>query len=588
MSITSRSGLTVAIVAALVLLPNLGGPPLWDDDEPRNAACSLAMHRTGDWVVPTFNGRLRVEKPVLVNWLHLAGFAVAGVNETGVRLASALLTIGTCLLTLHISQALFRPEVGLWAGLAMATCLWTGVSGRAATPDAPLVFCTTLALWLFVRGARIPTADGTGWRNGAVHLPVGAAVGVGVACGLAVLAKGPVGLMLPLVGLSGFCWWQAAVDPGREGGRLAQLATAFVAACRGLRLHVVMATAAAVSLPWYVLVTIRTGGVWLHDFLLVHNVGRFATPMEGHSGSVILYYPAIVLIGMFPWSMASALIAAHVRRTVRSGADASDTVGMRLALCWIAAWVVPFSLAGTKLPGYVWPAYPAIAAAVGLFVADWIRRPSMTTDGWMRWAWSFLAASGIAIGVGLPLVTHRIAPGAEWLGLVGIVPVFGAAIAWACQSLSSRRAAATAWAATACCTVGLLLAVGPACVGHVGGTRQLLAALPVDGAAALPIASFGAPASTVFYAGRVTSADTVPQLQHPTEAAAFVAAHPGGHIVVHAQFEDQVTAVLPDTYGVLRSANSFPSFHEVLLIGPKSGAGPARLASEDTGRPPRR
>ena len=165
MSITSRSGLTVAIVAALVLLPNLGGPPLWDDDEPRNAACSLAMHRTGDWVVPTFNGRLRVEKPVLVNWLHLAGFAVAGVNETGVRLASALLTIGTCLLTLHISQALFRPEVGLWAGLAMATCLWTGVSGRAATPDAPLVFCTTLALWLFVRGARIPTADGTGWRN---------------------------------------------------------------------------------------------------------------------------------------------------------------------------------------------------------------------------------------------------------------------------------------------------------------------------------------------------------------------------------------------------------------------------------------
>ena len=350
MSITSRSGLTVAIVAALVLLPNLGGPPLWDDDEPRNAACSLAMHRTGDWVVPTFNGRLRVEKPVLVNWLHLAGFAVAGVNETGVRLASALLTIGTCLLTLHISQALFRPEVGLWAGLAMATCLWTGVSGRAATPDAPLVFCTTLALWLFVRGARIPTADGTGWRNGAVHLPVGAAVGVGVACGLAVLAKGPVGLMLPLVGLSGFCWWQAAVDPGREGGRLAQLATAFVAACRGLRLHVVMATAAAVSLPWYVLVTIRTGGVWLHDFLLVHNVGRFATPMEGHSGSVILYYPAIVLIGMFPWSMASALIAAHVRRTVRSGADASDTVGMRLALCWIAAWVVPFSLAGTKLP----------------------------------------------------------------------------------------------------------------------------------------------------------------------------------------------------------------------------------------------
>ena len=42
---TARSqGLLVAAFAALVLLPNLGVPPLWDDDEPRNAACSLAMH----------------------------------------------------------------------------------------------------------------------------------------------------------------------------------------------------------------------------------------------------------------------------------------------------------------------------------------------------------------------------------------------------------------------------------------------------------------------------------------------------------------------------------------------------------------
>jgi 4-amino-4-deoxy-L-arabinose transferase-like glycosyltransferase len=193
-----------ALVAALVLLPNLGGSPLWDDDEPRNAACSLAMHASGDWVVPTFNGRLRVEKPVLVNWLHLAGFAVAGVNETGARLASALLTIGSCLLTGLIAGAIFRPDVGLWSGLVMATCLWTGVSGRAATPDAPLAFCTTLALWLFVRAARVPEGDGSGWRNGPVRMSALNAAAVGVACGLGVMTKGPVGLVVPLLGLGSF------------------------------------------------------------------------------------------------------------------------------------------------------------------------------------------------------------------------------------------------------------------------------------------------------------------------------------------------------------------------------------------------
>lgn len=569
MPISRSSGLAVAVAAALVLLPNLGGPPLWDDDEPRNAACSLAMHRTGDWVVPTFNGRLRVEKPVLVNWLHLAGFATAGVNETGARLASALLTVGTCLLTMHIGGAIFRPAVGPWCGLAMATCLSTGVGGRAATPDAPLVFCTTLALWLFIRSARVAGAGGVGWRDGPVHLTRGGAAGVGAACGLAMLAKGPIGVVLPLLGLGCFCWWQAAIDPGRGGSRLARLASAAVDACRGLRLQVIVAAAAAVALPWYTLVTIRTDGAWLHGFLFVHNVGRFATPMEGHSGSAILYYPLVILIGMFPWSMASALVAQHSVRTVRAGPASASTVGMRLTACWIAAWLLPLSISGTKLPGYIWPAFPAIAATVGLFVADWISRPSAATDRWMRLAWLMLGASGLALGIGLPLVVHRIAPGAEWLGLIGLVPLLGAAVAWACQSLSSRFAASATWATVACGTLGLLLAIGPACLGHVGGTRQLLAAVPDHDRSATPIASFRAPASAVFYAGRVSPTGTVTQLGKPSELVAFLADNPGGHLVVNARFEKQVVAKLPQNYGVLRTATSFPTLQEVLLIGPR-------------------
>ena len=69
-------GLIVAGVAAVVLLTRLGTTPLWDDDEPKNAACSVAMLDANDWVVPTFDGRLRIEKPPLTNWLHIAGMSV--------------------------------------------------------------------------------------------------------------------------------------------------------------------------------------------------------------------------------------------------------------------------------------------------------------------------------------------------------------------------------------------------------------------------------------------------------------------------------------------------------------------------------
>ena len=571
MNLRRSDGLLVAALAAVVLLPNLGGPPLWDEDEPRNAACSLAMWAGGDWIVPTLNGRLRVEKPALVNWLHLAGFAAAGANETGARLGSALLTLGTCLLTWRIAGLLFRPDVALWAGVVMATCLWTGIAGRAATPDAPLAFFTTLALWLFVRGSIAGGAADGRLRDRAVRLAPLTAIAIGAACGLAVLTKGPVGLVLPLVGLGLFAWWQAAADPGRDGPLSCRLATAATDAWRGLRPLTISAVALAVAAPWYVAVTVRTDGAWLREFLFVHNLGRFAAPMEGHSGSPLFYYPLVILVGLFPWSMASALIGWRAVSAVRTPSAA--TPGIRLVAAWLAAWIVPFSLAGTKLPGYVWPAYPALACAAGLFVADWIRSADRSTDRWMRWAWAFLVLAGAGLGIGLPLAIHQLAPGGEWLGLVGLVPLLGGLAAWAGQSLDSRRAAAVSWAATACGTVAILMAAGPAGFGHSGGTRHLLARLPAGGIDR-PIAAYRAPASTTFYAGLVAAGSHVAALDEPAAVASFVAEYPDAPVVVDARWGDLVAAVLPDHYGILRTVTVLPESRELILFGP-AGIPPA-------------
>ncbi len=570
------AGLLVAGAAAAVLLPNLGGPPLWDDDEPRNAACSLAMWESGDWVVPTFDGRLRVEKPALVNWLHLAGFAAAGTNETGARIGSALLTILTCLLTWRIAAILFRPDVAVWSGIVMATCLWTGITGRASTPDAPLAFFTTLALWAFVRGS---CTDGATWRDGPIRISRLSAAMIGGACGLAVLTKGPVGIVLPLGGIGLFAWWQAAADPGREGTWRQRLTTAAITACRGVRPGLIVATAVLVSAPWYVAVSVRTEGAWAREFFLVHNVGRFTEPMEGHSGTLI-YYPLVLLVGMFPWSMASALIGYHAVNVVR--ANNAPKAGMRLLVAWIAAWVIPFSLAGTKLPGYVWPAYPAVACCVGLFVADWIRVPARTTDFWMRWAWVFLAASGVGLGVGLPVALAHIAPGCEWVGLIGLVPLAGGILAWACQSLSSRQAAGVCWAATAAASVGLLVAIGPAVIGGTGGTRHLLACLPASGIGQ-PIASYRAPPSTSFYGGLVADRGTVTWLEEPSEVTAFLAKHPGAPLVVDGRFAESLTACLPADYRPLRETTTLPESRHLILFGPSSLDSPDRLADAATG-----
>ena len=574
MNIARTHGVVVALTAALVLLPNLGGPPLWDDDEPRNAACSLAMHAGGDWIVPTYNGRLRVEKPVLVNWLQVAGFSACGTNEWGARLPSALLTLGTFLLVWRIGTLLFGAAAGCWAGVAMGTCLWTGIAGRACTPDAPLVFSATLALWLFVRGA--------GHRDGPVSISRGAALAVGAACGLAVLAKGPVGLLLPLTAFVLYATWQAAVDPGRTGPQLLRLPSAVRAAWRGIHAGAICIGAGAVAAPWYAAVTVQTDGEWLRGFLLVHNVGRFTAPMEGHSGSTILYYPLILLVGMFPWSSAAALIGLHAFRGLGQG-DGANRTGTRLLVAWLVAWIVPFSLAATKLPGYAWPAYPALAVLTGWFIASWIARPAGSVDAWMRAAWGFLAAAGLAIGLVLPLVARRYAPGLEWLGLVGGVPLLGAALAWACQSLRSRIAASATWAATACLTVGLIVSLTPEALGRRGGPRSLFQAAAL--ARPLhqgPIGAYRTPPSISFYGGRLTADGRVTELLTPADVATFVTANPGATIVVDSRFESQVAAILPPPYRVIGTTTALPESRRLLLMatGSRPQAGP--LAANDS------
>ena len=129
-----------------LFLVNLGGPALWDIDEGRNATAALEMHESGNWVVPTFNGKLRSHKPVLLYWLQAAAYAVFGVNEFAARLPSALAALATVLLVYELGRRMFRPSTGLLAGLALASSVLFCASAHFANPDALLLTFTTATL----------------------------------------------------------------------------------------------------------------------------------------------------------------------------------------------------------------------------------------------------------------------------------------------------------------------------------------------------------------------------------------------------------------------------------------------------------
>ena len=192
-----------------------------------------------------------------------------------------------------------------------------------------------------------------------------------------------------------------------------------------------LAVLTLVALPWYVAVGLATDGQWTSEFFWKHNVERFVTPMEGHGGPLVFQFIALA-IGFFPWTLTLiAGLGKFVRRTRRGDRDAQACL---LLLTWAASWIGLFSLCRTKLPNYVLPAYPALAVAAGLWIANWIAAPArIAARRWMQFGWGLLALGSVAFTVGVAIVLpHRMseAPNFAW---IGIVPLIGAVVGWTLQ-----------------------------------------------------------------------------------------------------------------------------------------------------------
>jgi 4-amino-4-deoxy-L-arabinose transferase-like glycosyltransferase len=476
--------LALAVVWAVVCLPNLGAPSLWDIDEGNNAACSQTMYESGDWILPTFNTHIRYDKPALLYWLQLSCYRAFGVNEFAARLPSAVAALAAVLATYELGRRAFRARVGLLAGLIAATTGGFCAAAHFANPDALLNACTALTLWLFFNAYR---RGGRWWS-----------LATGVTTGLGVLAKGPVGIVLPSTVMLLFLAWD------RQLRRLGDW-----------RVLSGVLTFVLVAVPWYAWVGAETKWEWLAVFLGTHNRDRFLSPMEGHGGSV-LYYVVMLSVGFLPWSVFLAMTAWNAVVELRSSArpapapakcsgwrsllalaaarvprpaDNPNQSAVRFLTAWVAVYFVAFSASGTKLPNYILPLYPAVAVLMAR-VLDRYRSGEVRVPLWsMRLSFLVLAFVGIGMAVGalvagdvapLEIMRGRSFPGVQYLAAAGVVPVSGAALAWWSARRGRRAAVLRVLAATAVLLIGVVAACGPVLVDRAKAPRELVRMMPAD------------------------------------------------------------------------------------------------------------
>lgn len=576
--------LIVLAAAAIVFLTNLGGPGLWDEDEPKNATCAQEMLARGDWVVPTFNEHLRTDKPILIYWLLLSIYSLFGISETTARLPSALLSLGTILMTYEIGRTLFRPQVGLWGALVLATSLMFGVAARACTPDATLIFCTTLGLMLFARGLNALPAPGEITRGSlaSLRLPLATQLAFYAALGFAVLAKGPAGVVLPTAVAVMFwiVWpamaasslvanpsprpatWSAWFQHGAHSIWTAIQPRETFRAIFAMRPFTALLVVGLIALPWYIAVWRATDGAWVMGFLGKHNVARFTSSLEGHSGP-IFYYLITIFISMLPWSL--LLPSALQRSSATLVANPFAARGDCFLLVWAATYVAFFSLAQTKLPSYVLPCYPALALLVGRVVADWIANPATLARRSIDGVLWLTILSGIVFLVAVPIVAPIFLPGDRGLfAFVGLIPIAaGATALWLTRQGRIAHAASTFAAGSLLFAVSLFGGVSLA-IDPYQNSKPVLTLLRQQSGDQFQLAVFDFfRPSLVFYAKK-----QVPAILEPAQVRDYLNQSPHHYLLTRDDEFHKIEAHLPEDVKILDRRRMFlRRRHDVLLLG---------------------
>jgi 4-amino-4-deoxy-L-arabinose transferase-like glycosyltransferase len=417
----TRGALLLLALTAGLLLFRLGAVPLLGPDEPRYVRVAVEMQRSGDWVTPRLQDEAWLEKPALYYWLAASAFRLFGETEFAARLpavGAGLLLVGT---TALVGARLYGAGAGLSGGFILATSLLPFAYGRAATMDMLLAATVTAALG-FVALAEFGIAG---------RLAMPAAWGwMAVAC----LAKGPLGLLLPGLVVVGYALAARSAAPLR---RLLSPA--------GLALFV------AIAAPWYAAILAAQGRHFVDVFLLNHNLQRFTSTVHNHPGPVVYYLP-VLFLGLFPWS-GLVLSAFGAVRPWTSKVD-------RFVLLWLLLPLAFFSLAGSKLPGYILPCLPPLAMLMGR------------------------AAEALADGAALPFATGRRA-----VALVGLL--LGAGLATLPFALS--RMGEPLWRQTLPLAAWALVTTFTASRSFDRSARQALGLLRVGGAGFLLLLTLAAP-----------------------------------------------------------------------------------------------
>lgn len=362
--------ITVLLCGAVLFGLNVWGYDLWAPDEPRFAQVAREILQTGDWIVMYVNGEPYYEKPPLMFWTIAAlSIPFGGVTELTARAPSILGALATLLLTFLLAERLYGKRVAFASSVILMTMALFWWQARTAQIDMFLTAWTTLTLFAFWRHYETQRAKWLVVMYGAIAA--------------AVFAKGPPGVVFPLLLAFTFYWRR------REERRSLHLGIGIAAVAILIGVWFIPANLMADAKETRPEIAEDTSIVVIAENLFRQTIGRFVLGVSKHQPP--WYYLENLPVNVFPWTLFLPWTVYAVWKRRREGP------AMRLLLCWTLPALMFFSISSGKRAIYLLPLFPAFAILFGTTIVELMDSGRATWRRRTGYVWA-----AILLALGLP------------------------------------------------------------------------------------------------------------------------------------------------------------------------------------------
>ncbi|WP_193016292.1 lipid IV(A) 4-amino-4-deoxy-L-arabinosyltransferase [Proteus sp. FME41] len=245
---------------------------LWQPDEIRYAEISREMLASGNWSVPYLLDIRYFEKPVLGYWLNNIAQWLLGESHFSVRIIVVTSTLLTGLFVYRAAMIVWHNHALAFNALVVFLSSFLVLAiGTYNILDPIVTMFVTIAMYYFLSGLSTTNRKSK----------ICAYALVGIFCGLGLLTKGFIAVVLPAL-----VFVVTAISLSRLKEVLYYAPIALV-------------TMLIIAVPWVISVTLQAPDYWNYFFWIEH-VQRFVAKESARSQPMWFYLP-IVVLGILPW-----------------------------------------------------------------------------------------------------------------------------------------------------------------------------------------------------------------------------------------------------------------------------------------------